>query len=402
MQGSSSVSPPRRAAGSVALLVLVSAVVFVDTTFYTAITPLLPHYAHALRLGKSGAGILVASYPAGTLLAAIPGGLLASRVGVRPAVLAGLGLMSAATLTFGFSHQVTLLDLARFIQGVGGACTWAGGLAWLTSATEPSRRAGVLGIAFSAAVGGSLCGPVIGTLASKVGTGPAFAGATGASAVLMVASFFVSSTRRAEPQGVRSVVTALRDPSLLGGLWLTSLAGLGLGVMGVLIPLRLAALGAGAVAIGAAWLAAAAVEGVLSPIVGRVADRHGRTVPVRWSVAFGVVMVTVMPWLSPAGLLLGFVIVGLPAFGTLFVPAAAMTSDGSDRQGLHQGFGFGLSNLAWAGGQAGASAGSGALAQATGDALPFFLLALLLLATLVLLQRQPALREALATPRREP
>lgn len=402
MQGKEASPTPERAGGSAGLLVLVSAVVFVDTIFYTAITPLLPHYAETLRLGKSGAGVLVAAYPAGTLLAAIPGGVFASRIGVRPAVLAGLGLMSAATLTFGFSHQAALLDLARFVQGVGGACTWAGGLAWLTSATAPSRRAGVLGMAFSAAVGGSLCGPVIGALASKVGTGPAFAGATGASAVLMAASFLVPSSGRAESQSVRSVMAALRDPSLLGGLWLTALAGLGLGVMGVLIPLRLSALGAGAVLIGAGWLAAAALEGVLSPVVGRIADRRGRTVPVRWSVALGVGIIAVMPWLSPAGLLLGFVVVGLPVFGTLFVPAAAMTSDGAERMQLHQGLGFGLSNLAWAGGQAGAAAGGGALAQVTGDGLPFGLLALLLLATLLLLQRQSLLRGALATERSEP
>jgi len=53
--------------------------------------------------------------------------------------------------------------------------------------------------------------------------------------------------------------------------------------------------------------------------------------------------------------------VGLPAFGTLFVPAAAMIGDGADRRGLHHGLAYGLANLAWAAGQGVAAAGSGAL-----------------------------------------
>lgn len=396
----SATGKPSLAAGlPVGLLVMVSALVFVDTTFYTAITPLLPHYARALHLGKAGAGLLVAAYPAGTLLAAIPSGFLASRVGVRPSVIVGLSLMSAATLTFGFSHQIGLLDLARFVQGIGGSCTWAGGLAWLASSVEPGRRAAALGLAFSAAVGGALCGPVVGVLANSVGTGPAFAGATAASVILVVASFLVRSHARAEAQSLRSIFVALREPSILGGLWLTCLAGLALGVVGVLIPLRLSALGTGATAIGAIWLGAAVVEGLLSPFIGRMADRHGRVVPARWSIALGVVSALVMPWLVPAALLMAFVVVGLPVFGTLFVPAAAMTSDGAERQGLHLGLGFGLSNLAWAGGQAAASAGSGAIAQVTGDGVPFLVLAAIFVVTFFLVQNRSSVRSTLATER---
>src|SRR5688500_3210391 len=46
------------------LLLLVSAIVFVDTMFYAAITPLLPRYSEELGLSKSAAGVLTAAYPA--------------------------------------------------------------------------------------------------------------------------------------------------------------------------------------------------------------------------------------------------------------------------------------------------------------------------------------------------
>ena len=52
-----------------ALLVFTCLLVLVDTVFFTALTPLLPHYTQVAHLSKSGAGILVAGYPLGTLAA---------------------------------------------------------------------------------------------------------------------------------------------------------------------------------------------------------------------------------------------------------------------------------------------------------------------------------------------
>jgi MFS family permease len=369
-----------------ALLALISAVVFVDTIFFTAVTPLLPHYVHALGLSKSEAGLLVAAYPVGTLLGSIPGGVFASRVGVRPAVVTGLTLMSAATLVFGFATSADLLDAARFVQGIGGACTWAGGLAWLASAAPVDRRAAALGVAFAAAVGGALFGPVVGAIASRVGTGPTFAGATVAGAALIIASLVVRVRRGDESPSLQRAFLALKDPSLAGGMWLTFLAGLAFGAVDVLVPLRLSHLGGTAVVIGAAFLGSAALEAALAPVVGRVADRRGRALPVRVSVSSAIVVSLLLPFVVPAGLLVAVLIVGLPAYGILFVPAAAMISDGAQRQHLHQGLGFGLSNLAWAGGQAIAAAGSGALAQATSDTVPYVILAAAFASTLLMLR----------------
>ena len=51
------------------LLLLVGAIVLVDTMFFAALTPLLPHYVDELDLGKAGAGVLQSMYPIGALLA---------------------------------------------------------------------------------------------------------------------------------------------------------------------------------------------------------------------------------------------------------------------------------------------------------------------------------------------
>ena len=41
---------------------LVAAVVLVDTMFFAAVAPLLPHYSDELDLSKTGAGVLTAAY----------------------------------------------------------------------------------------------------------------------------------------------------------------------------------------------------------------------------------------------------------------------------------------------------------------------------------------------------
>ena len=81
-------------------------------------------------------------------------------------MVVGLALMVVSSVVFGFAHHVVLLDAARFLQGVGGAASWAGGLAWLIARSQGARRGELIGTALAAAIAGGLLGPVLGSAAS--------------------------------------------------------------------------------------------------------------------------------------------------------------------------------------------------------------------------------------------
>ena len=72
------------------LLFLVGGIVFVDTMFFVALTPLLPDYAEEYDLSKAGVGVLAGAYPIGALVGGIPGGIATARFGARPTTIAGV------------------------------------------------------------------------------------------------------------------------------------------------------------------------------------------------------------------------------------------------------------------------------------------------------------------------
>lgn len=362
------------------LLLLASAMIFFDVAFFAAIAPLLPDYVDGLGLSKAEAGVLSASYAAGTLVAALPAGFLASRVGPRRCVISGLLLLGASSLVFGLVQEIYLLDAARFIQGVSGALIWAGALTWLITSSPEENRGQVIGTALGTAVAGALLGPVIGALAASVGTGPVFGSVLVVALALALAASRLPEVRAPERQRLGEVAATLFSRPIANGALFVAVPSVMFGAIEVLVPLRIDSLGGGHGVIAAGFIAGAALEATLSPLAGRLSDRIGRRTPyVTGLTICALAMAGVAVAQALGGVLAALIFTSLGA-GLCFAPALTLLSDVAESTNLHQGFAAGLSNMAWASGQVVGGVGGGVIASRTGYAVPSLAIAALLLA----------------------
>ncbi|HEX2501187.1 MAG TPA: MFS transporter [Methylomirabilota bacterium] len=362
------------------LLVLVAAVVLVDTVFFAVLSPLLPSYAAALGLSKSAVGILAGAFAAGVLVAALPSGLLAARLGLRPTLLLGLGLTAGTSVLFGLAGKWTLLVLTRFGAGVGSACSWTAAVGWLARTAPPERRGELIGFAVSAAVVGAFLGPVLGAAAAWFGTGPAFV--TVALACIALGVRVVTLPEPTAESGSVTMIAALRIHSLWVPLGLIVLAPLLFALLGVLAPLSLDARGWSAGQLGALYAAAAALEAIVHPLLGRWADRRGALAPIVAGLAVSIAVLAGLAWAEAPWLVAGLVVLAAITFGATLVPGMALLTRAADAAGLDGVLAIALANLAWALGHAVGAPLCGWLADRAGDTVTYLAFAVLVLGVL--------------------
>lgn len=372
------------------LLSLCCAIVLVDTIFYAALTPLVPYFNEEFGLTKSAVGLLGGAFGAGVLAGAVPGGYLASRAGVRTAAVAGLLLMSLTTVGFALAGEAWVLMVTRFGAGFGSALSWVAAFTWLVARAPEERRGELIGVMLSAAVVGALLGPTFGSVAAIVGLVPTFAAVAAAGGAISLWALFEPAP---DPSGQGSIVEALktvRQGHLVTGLWFVALSPLLFSALTVLVPLDLAAVGWGAAAVGAVFLASAGFETVVHPLLGRWTDRSGYRPPVLAGLLGSVGILLVLAWAVNPWLILLLVVLAGGAFNAPLVPGTALFSRGTEKAGVDQATAFAINNFAWASGYAVGAPLGGLLADLGGDALSYLFLMGVCLATLALVRRVPA------------
>lgn len=155
-----SAEPEKSAFGKLIVLMITA---FIDMLGMLMILPLLPFYAKTLGAGGLVVGLLVSSFSVAQLISAPYWGRFSDRYGRRPALMIGLGASCIAYVVFAYSDALWLLFLSRIVQGAGGG-TVSVIQAYVADATKPEDRAKSLGWLSAATNAGVAIGPVIGSL----------------------------------------------------------------------------------------------------------------------------------------------------------------------------------------------------------------------------------------------
>lgn len=371
------------------LLVLAAAAIFVDTTFFTVLTPLIPHYRDA-GVGEAGIGALSASYALGSLAFALPAGFLAVRHGPRQVVLVGLFGMAATSVLFGASASAALRLSSRITQGAFGAMVWSGALTWLIEGSPPSRKGEAIGAATGVGIFGALVGPTIGAAAALTTPPLIFSSLAGLCVVLFVwAAAMPSYSRNVSVLRTRAIRQMLQSRAVRRSLFLFTAPAVCFGVLAVVVPLRINYLGGGAILIAVAYTGSAAVEGASAPFSGRWSDTVGRFRPYALGIAVcGLASLGIFVAPSPLLVVVGVFGASLGA-GLCSTPAFVLLSDSAAGNATHQGIAVSVANLGWSAGQAVGGFGAGVLTTVGGSRVPVGLAVGVLLVALFMVIGQP-------------
>jgi EmrB/QacA subfamily drug resistance transporter len=123
----------------------------------------LSRIAEDLGAGLSGLQWTVDAYTLAIATTVLTAGSLADRLGRRRLFTIGLAIFTASSAICAAASDITMLNTARAVQGIGGAILFAVSLALLANAFPQAReRAGALA-AYGATIGGSFAiGPLVG------------------------------------------------------------------------------------------------------------------------------------------------------------------------------------------------------------------------------------------------
>jgi EmrB/QacA subfamily drug resistance transporter len=143
-------------------LVLITIATFMLLLDITVVNVALPDIQRELSASLSSLQWVVDAYSLMLAAFLLTAGSLGDRLGRRRVFSLGFGIFTVASFLCGVSGDPTLLNLARGLQGVGGAAMFATSLALIGQEFHGKDRATAFGV-WGAAVGGAVAvGPLVG------------------------------------------------------------------------------------------------------------------------------------------------------------------------------------------------------------------------------------------------
>lgn len=150
--------------------------IFIDTTGFGMIIPLLPFYADTFQAGSTALGVLIASFAIMQFIFAPILGKISDNLGRKPVLLLSILTSMVSFILFALASSFLMLLLSRIIAGMATETSVA--QAYIADITSKKERATGIGRVGAAHGAGFIIGPAIGGLLSIYGFGtPGFAAA---------------------------------------------------------------------------------------------------------------------------------------------------------------------------------------------------------------------------------
>jgi EmrB/QacA subfamily drug resistance transporter len=148
-------------------LILISIATFMLLLDITVVNVALPDIQRDLDASLSSLQWVVDAYSLMLAAVLLTAGSLGDRLGRRRVFAIGFGIFTFASFLCGIAPDATLLNLARGLQGVGGAAMFATSLALIGQEFHGRDRATAIGI-WGATIGGAVAvGPLVGGLLTE-------------------------------------------------------------------------------------------------------------------------------------------------------------------------------------------------------------------------------------------
>ena len=148
-------------------LLLVSIATFMLLLDVTVVNVALPDIQRELNASLSSLQWVVDAYSLMLAAFLLTAGSLGDRLGRRRVFTIGFGIFTFASFLCGISNDPTLLNLARGLQGIGGAGMFATSLALIGQEFQGKDRATAFGV-WGATVGGAVAvGPLVGGILTQ-------------------------------------------------------------------------------------------------------------------------------------------------------------------------------------------------------------------------------------------
>lgn len=274
-----------------ALLGILGAI-FVSSTGFGSLLPVLPLYLRERNASYALVGIIVGSALVAQALGQYPAGRLAERVGRREMMVVGLATSALASIAFVLPLPVEWLILLRVVQGLGFAAAAPAELAAVGDIVEPQHLGRAYAWVSGCQMAGFIAGPAIGGLLAVAGRWAVFV-ATGAAlliAALVVAVTLRFSVHRAAPAagitGLNLFGRTRMDSAVRAVATISIGLGLLIGIYDVIWSLYMRSLNASDPVIGVSFTLFALPFLIATPLAGWIADRWDR----RW-VSLGSVVI---------------------------------------------------------------------------------------------------------------